>query len=99
MHQHHPKRHLVSLAAAWSIEKLEQRTLLSGGVFDVSKLPVFVPTSGDISDARNGPLANAGATLTQVYTDLFRAGDAVDASTIAASSTKVGNPPTSPAKP
>ena len=69
MHQHHPNRHLVNFAAAWCVEELERRTLLSGGVFDVSKIPVYVPTSGDISDPRNGPLGNAGATLTQVYSD------------------------------
>ena len=63
MHQHHPNRHLVNFAAAWCVEELERRTLLSGGVFDVYKIPVYVPTSGDISDPRNGPLGNAGATL------------------------------------
>ena len=69
MHQHHSKRHLGNRAAAWSVELLEQRTLLSGGVFDVSNLPVFHPTSSDINDFANGPLGNAGSHLADVYAE------------------------------
>src|SRR5262245_28025913 len=69
MYQHHPKRHLVSPSAAlpFTIERLEKRTLLSGGVFDVSKVPVFVPSSADISDPKHGPLANFGSHLVGLY--------------------------------
>ena len=69
MYQHHPKRHLVNRAAPWSAEELERRTLLTGGVFDVSKVPNYVPTSADISDVKNGPLGNFGAHLAGLYTE------------------------------
>jgi hypothetical protein len=72
MHQHHLKRHLVNRAAAWSAEQLEQRTLLSGGVFDVSNVPTYVPTSTDISDVKNGPLGNFGSHLAGLYTEYKR---------------------------
>jgi hypothetical protein len=50
-------------------EQLEQRQLLSGNVFGISKVPVYVPTSGDINDFKSGPLGNAGALLGQLYVD------------------------------
>jgi hypothetical protein len=54
------------------VETLEKRQLLAGDVFNVSKLPVFTPTSGDIGDFKSGPLGNAGATLGQLYVDYKR---------------------------
>jgi hypothetical protein len=69
MHQHHPKRQQRNLLAGWSVEELESRRLLSGGVFDVSKIPVYVPSSADISDAEHGPLGNAGSALVGLYSD------------------------------
>lgn len=69
MYQHHPKRHLVNRAAAWGAEELEKRTLLSGGVFDVSKVPTYVPTSADLGDVKNGPLGNMGSHLADLYVE------------------------------
>src|SRR3954464_5178299 len=79
MHHHHLKRHLLNRAAAlslsksdsqpWIVEQLEQRRLLSGGVFDASNVPAFVPTSADINDPKNGPLANFGSNLVGVYSE------------------------------
>src|SRR5205814_3040237 len=72
MYQHHPKRHLVNRAAAWGAEELERRTLLSGGVFDVSKVPTYVPTSADLGDVKNGPLGNIGSHLAGLYVEYKR---------------------------
>src|SRR4051812_12106493 len=68
MQQHHPTRHPVTFAAATCVEQLEQRTLLSG-VFDISKVAAFHPTSADIHDPKNGPLGNAGVHLTNLYSE------------------------------
>ena len=48
-----------------SIEGLENRRLLAGG-------PTWTPTSVDLADAKNGPLANSGAVLVKVYQDYLR---------------------------
>ena len=68
MYQHHLKRHRVNRLAAWKVEQLEERTLLSSA-FSISQVPVYVPTSSDISDFSDGPLGNAGALLGQLYVD------------------------------
>lgn len=53
------------------LEQLEQRRLLSA-VFDVARVPEFVPTSADIFDAKTGPLAKGGAVLAEIYTSYRR---------------------------
>ncbi|CAN5470043.1 hypothetical protein BH09PLA1_BH09PLA1_09480 [soil metagenome] len=59
-----------------SIEPLERRTLLAAavtGAFDLNNVPVFRPTSTDLADVKNGPMANAGGWLTGLYLDYRRA--------------------------
>jgi hypothetical protein len=48
-----------------SLESLELRTLLTGG--PASTQPTWMPTSTDVADVKNGPLANAGTDLIRVY--------------------------------
>ena len=76
MHQHHSNRHLMKIAATWAAtgpsNNSRSERSLSGGVFDVSKIPVYVATSGDINDPKNGPLGNAGAHLAQLYSEYRR---------------------------
>ncbi len=65
------KRHTPNAPASNRLEQLEQRRLLSA-VFDVARVPTFVPTSPDIFDAKTGPLAKGGAVLAEIYTDYRR---------------------------
>src|SRR5438093_13588112 len=65
-------RNPISCAARCSIESLEKRTMLTGliqGVFDVNKVPVFNPTSGDVADVKHGPLAKSGGLVASVYSE------------------------------
>lgn len=55
-------------AVSSTFEALETRRLLSG-VFEASKIPVFTPSSSDISDLKNGPFGNAGGNLAAIYSD------------------------------
>jgi hypothetical protein len=52
------------------VESLENRVLLDGGVHG------WKPTSTDLADVRNGPMANEGQTLINVYQDFLKTGDA-----------------------
>src|SRR5689334_16188661 len=61
------------------IETLEARTLLSkavSGVFDVGHVPVYHPANDNLADVQNGPLANAGTQLANLYLDSRRAAKA-----------------------
>ncbi len=49
-----------------SLEPLEARRLLSGNVGD-SSTPLWVPTDTNLFDAQNGPMANLGVGLVDVY--------------------------------
>ena len=51
-----------------SVESLEGRLLLDGGG------RTWQPTSTDLADVRNGPMANEGATLIGVYQNYLKAG-------------------------
>lgn len=66
------RRTPLAWAAKPVVETLEKRQLLAGNVFDVNKVPVYTPTSGDIGDLKNGPLGNAGPVLGQLYVDYKR---------------------------
>ena len=50
------------LAISGGLESLETRRLLSGGA-----LPTWKPTSADLLDAHNGPMANLGPDLVSIY--------------------------------
>jgi large repetitive protein len=54
-------------------ERLEPRVLLASKVFDLSRIPVYTPTSTDIHDVKRGPMAIAGGDLIDVYLDYRRA--------------------------
>ncbi|MGP0069534.1 MAG: S8 family serine peptidase, partial [Isosphaeraceae bacterium] len=48
------------------LEPLEERRLLSGGVSE-SSAPLWTPTDTNLFDAQNGPMANLGVGLVDVY--------------------------------
>lgn len=57
------------------IEQLESRRLMAvdiGGVFDPDNVPVNTPTTTDLTDTKDGPLANAGQDLINLYRDYRR---------------------------
>lgn len=57
------------------IEQLESRRLMAvdiGGVFDPDNVPVNTPTTTDLTDIKDGPLANAGQDLINLYRDYRR---------------------------
>ena len=57
------------------IEALEERRLLTGGS-NPSDLPapLWTPTSSNLLDAQNGPMANLGVGLVNVYAAYEKAG-------------------------
>ncbi|MDB5349012.1 MAG: hypothetical protein JWN86_259 [Planctomycetota bacterium] len=65
-----------------NLESLENRRLLTGS----STLPSWKPTSLDIADVKNGPLANTGADLIKVYQDYQQYTQAGGAGAFASSS-------------
>lgn len=57
------------------IEQLEARQLMAvdvGGVFDPDNVPVNAPTTTELTNVKNGPLANAGQDLINLYRDYRR---------------------------
>jgi hypothetical protein len=75
-------------AGQQQLEQLEPRRLMaisSGGVFDVGNIIDNHPTTTDISDVKNGPMANAGEGLINLYREYRRfenhGGDPADFST------------------
>src|SRR5689334_10045377 len=50
-----------------ALEALESRTLLDGGGIIPHAVPTWVPTSTDLHDVKNGPMANAGPDLISIY--------------------------------
>lgn len=66
------------------LERLEPRVMFAGNVFDISRIPVYRPTTTDIHDEKHGPMAVAGGDLIDVYLDSRRAqaaGQSFDART------------------
>jgi|GEM_PF-6515625 len=63
------RRGRLARAAKCVVETLEKRQLLASDVFNINKLPVYTPTSGDINDFKNGPLGNVGTQLGSLYID------------------------------
>jgi len=61
------RRNSLSRTAKPVIESLEKRQMLAGNVFDIKKLPVFTPTSGDLNDTKNGPLGNVSSFAAALY--------------------------------
>jgi hypothetical protein len=62
-------------ASGWQpIEQLESRRLLavSGGVFDPGNIPDNTPTTSTLTDTKDGPLANAGLDLINLYREFRR---------------------------
>lgn len=55
-----------------SLESLETRTLMDGSGGSAFN-PLWKPTSNDIGDVRNGPMANLGGTLIKVYQSFVEA--------------------------
>ena len=49
------------------IESLEERRLLSGGGDGPSARRIWTPTSTNLFDAQNGPMANLGVGIVNVY--------------------------------
>ncbi|MFO0954056.1 MAG: S8 family serine peptidase [Isosphaeraceae bacterium] len=58
-----------------NLESLESRQLLDSGGGSTF-VPLWKPTSTDIRDARNGPMANMGSNLISVYQTLQQTGSA-----------------------
>ena len=63
-----PKRNGVS-----RIEFLEDRRLLSGGGTAIPA-PLWTPTSTNLFDAQNGPMANLGVGLVDIYKAYVQSG-------------------------
>jgi hypothetical protein len=58
------------------IESLEDRRLLSGG--DTTLTPLWQPTSTNLLDAQNGPMANLGVGIVNVYAAYAQNGNSAD---------------------
>ncbi len=56
------------------IESLEDRRLLSGPGDAVISAPLWTPTSTNLFDAQNGPMANLGVSLVNVYEAYVQSG-------------------------
>jgi large repetitive protein len=52
-----------------NLELLEERCMLTGGGGSLNGPPTWHPTNSNLSDALNGPMANAGTDLINIYSE------------------------------
>lgn len=63
------RRSIRAAAFATPIEGLEGRRLMAADPFRVGKTPVYTPTTSDLSDVKNGPLAKGGGALANIFAE------------------------------